>query len=600
MFIRAESGTRSLAARLLSTALGAALLAPLALLAAAPPAAAQQKVLPLPMRTDGPKSLDPVNGSTTYDHMACVQTYETLLQPSYYNPIRFEPLLLAKLPERLDGGSRYRFRLKDGVRFHDNACFPGGKGREIVTDDVFYSLKRIADRVNGLENWWLIDGQIKGLEPQPRGESFDYDAPVEGLVKISDKEFEIVLTKPVHRFLWVLTMFQTSVQAREAVEHYGRDYSKNPVGTGPFILDSWVPKQHLTFNKNPNYHEAYYPAEEHWSAEDRQAGLHEAAGERLPLVDRLEFTMYVPDQPVWLEFQQGKLGFIELPYPFFTEAFNRRSKRMNRELRSRGVTYRAEPQFDMIFRAFNMEDPLLGGYSEEKRALRRALSLAIDMDEFNQTFYEGLCVVYDGPIPPGMDGHPEGGRVEGAPRGPDLDLARAELERAGYPGGRGLPPLKFYTSEGGTSQQQADMFRRQLARIDVQLDAQFVDFSQLIELTNKRQAPMFGFAWLSDYPDAENNLALFYSPNASPGSNHWNYSRPEFDEMYEQAIVMEPGPERTELYTEMRDMVIEDAVFIGSLARTRYFLMQPWLKNGRPTSTFHSWFKYLDIDQSKR
>ncbi len=567
---------------------------------AAPAAQAQEKVIPLPMRTDGPKSLDPVQGSTTYDHMACVQTYETLLQPSYYDNISFEPLLLAELPERLDGGSRYRFRLKADVQFHDNACFPGGKGREVVTDDVFYSLKRIADRDNGLENWWLIDGQIKGLAPQPQGERFDYAAPVEGLVKISDKEFEIVLTRPVYRFLWVLTMFQTSVLPHEAVAHYGADFSKNPVGTGPFILDSWIPKQHLTFNRNPDYHECHYPAEEHWSAEDREAGLHEAAGQRLPIPDRLEFTMYVPDQPVWLEFQQGKLGFIEMPYPFFTEAFNRRSKRMDRELRSRGVTYRAEPQFDMIFRAFNMEDPLLGGYTEEKRALRRAISLAVDLDEFNQTFYEDLCVVYDGPIPPGMDGHPEGGRVEEAPRGPDLELARAELERAGYPGGEGLPPLKFYTSEGGTNQQQADMLRRQLDRVGIRLDAQFVDFSQLIELTNKRQAPMFGFAWLSDYPDAENNLALFYSPNASPGSNHWNYNRPDFDEMYERAIVMEPGPERTQLYTEMRDMVIEDCVFVGSLARTRYFLMQPWLKNGRPTNTFHSWFKYLDVDQSKR
>lgn len=591
MLTCAEASSRPILGRLLAATLGLAVLAL--------PAAAQ-KVLPLPMRTDGPKSLDPVSGSTTYDHMACVQTYETLLQPSYYNPIRFEPLLLAELPEQLDGGNRYRFRLKDDVQFHDNACFPGGKGREVVTDDVFYSLKRIFDRDNGLENVWLLEGQIKGLEKQEPGEPFDYDAPVEGLVKISDKEFEIVLTKPVYRFLWVLTMFQTSVQAREAVEHYGQDYSKNPVGTGPFILDSWIPKQHLTFNRNPNYHEVYYPAEEHWSAEDREAGLHEAAGERLPLVDRLEFTMYVPDQPVWLEFQQGKLGFIEVPYPFFGEAFNRRSKRMNRDLRSRGVTYRAEPQFDMIFRAFNMEDPLLGGYTEEKRALRRAISLAVDLDEFNQTFYEDLCVVYDGPIPPGMDGHPEDGRIEDAPRGPDLARAREELAKAGYPDGEGLPPLKFYTSEGGTSQQQADMLRRQLDRAGIRLDAQFVDFSQLIELTNKKQAPMFGFAWLSDYPDAENNLALFYGPNESPGSNHWNYKRPEFDEMYERAIVMEPGPERTELYTKMRDMVIEDCVFVGSLARTRYFVMQPWLKNGRPTNTFHSWFKYLDIDESKR
>ncbi|MFG0283988.1 MAG: ABC transporter substrate-binding protein, partial [Phycisphaerales bacterium JB039] len=512
----------------------------------------------------------------------------------------FEPLLLADLPERLDGGSRYRFRLKDGVRFHDNPCFPGGKGREVVADDVFYSLKRIADRDNGLKNWWLLDDQIVGLEPQPPGETFDYAAPVEGLVKRSDKEFEIVLNRPVHRFLWVLAMFQTSVLPREAVEYYGENFSRNPVGTGPFILDSWAPKQHIHFKRNPNYHECYYPEESKWSAEDREAGLHEAAGQRLPMVDRLEFTMYVPDQPVWLEFQQGKLGYIELPFPFFTEAFSRRSKRMDRELRQKGVTYRAEPQLDMIFRAFNMDDPLLGGYSEEKIALRRAITLAIDLDEFNETFYEGLCVHYDGPIPPRMDGHPAEGRAPGAPRGPDIERARAELARAGYPGGEGLPPLKFYTSEGGSNQQQTDMLRRQLARIDVELDAQLVDFSQLSELVNKRQAPMFGFAWLSDYPDAENNLALFYSPNASPGSNHWNYSRPEFDEMYKRAIVMEPGPERTALYEQMRDMVIADCVIIGSLARTRYYLIQPWLKNARPTNTFHAWFKYLDIDESRR
>jgi ABC-type transport system substrate-binding protein len=273
---------------------------------------------------------------------------------------------------------------------------------------------------------------------------------------------------------------------------------------------------------------------------------------------------------------------------------------MERDLRAKGVTYRAEPQFDMIFRAFNMEDPVLGGYTEEKKALRRAVTLAVDLDEFNETFYEGLCVQYDGPIPPRMDGHPTDGRVPSAPRGPDIERAKAELAKAGYPGGQGLPPLKFYTSEGGSNQQQTDMLRRQLDRVGIKLDAQLIDFSQLIELTNKRRAPMFGFAWLSDYPDAENNLAMFYGPNGSPGSNHWNYSRPEYDEMYQQVIVMEPGPERTALYEKMRDMVIEDAVVIGSLARTRYYLMQPWLKNARPTNTFHAWFKYLDIDVSKR
>ena len=145
-----------------------------------------------------------------------------------------------------------------------------------------------------------------------------------------------------------------------------------------------------------------------------------------------------------------------------------------------------------------------------------------------------------------------------------------------------------------------DLLRRQLGEIGVEIDGQMVDFSQLIELTNKKQAPMFSFAWLSDYPDAENNLALFYSKNVSPGSNHWNYNRPEFDALYEQAIVMEPGPERTALYEAMRDMVIADVPMVGSLARNRYYVWQPWLKNARPTPRFWSWFKYLDVDESKR
>ncbi|MEN0019496.1 MAG: ABC transporter substrate-binding protein [Planctomycetota bacterium] len=566
-------------------------------------AAAQSKVIPLPIRTDGPKSLDPVAGSTVYDNTAVSQFYETLLETAYYDNYVFEPLLLAEMPERLDDGLRYRFRLKDGVRFKNDPCFPGGVGRELVTDDVFYSWKRLADRDEGLENWWLMAGVIQGLEPQPEGEAFDYDADVSGLVKIDDKNFEVVLNKPVYRFLWVLTMFQTSVVPREAVEYYGDDFAASPVGTGPFVLDEWVPKSHLYVNRNPDYRDERYPAADKWSEEDREKGLADAAGQRIPFADRLEFTFYIEDQPLWLEFQQGKLAYIEVPYPFFSEGFSSRTKRLNRELRRAGVTYRSEPQLDFIFRAFNMDDELLGANGpnpERARHLRRAISFAIDFEEFNTAFYEGLCVLYDGPIPPGLDGHPEGGRVPGAPRGPDRAAARAELEAAGFPNGEGLPPIKFYTSQGGTNADQVEMMRRQLSEVGITLEPILLDFSQLIELTNKRQAPFFGFAWSSDYPDAENNLALFYSENASPGSNHSNYNNPEFDELYLQAIQMEPSPERTALYERLRNMVIEDTPYVGALARTRYWLMAPWVLNARPTQRTQSWFKYLDVDEDER
>lgn len=568
------------------------------------------KVLRLPMRTVGPNTLDPAQGSTTYDNMACSQFYETLLQPKYTDPNELEPLLLAEMPSsRTDEQGRkvWSFRLREDAYFHDNACFPDGKGRRVTTDDVFYSWKRLADqRASDGKNWWLLADTIVGFDEykarQDQAPAFDYDAPVEGLRKISETEFEVVLKQPVYRFIWVLQMFQTSIVAREAVEHYNASgqnlFSANPVGTGPFILREWRPKQSLVVVRNPNYREAYYPAEG-WSQGDIERGLASAAGQRIPLVDRIEFSMYVEDNPLWLDFENQKLGYIELPYDFFEKAFNPRTRRMDRALARKGVTYVVEPQLDFIFRQFNMEDELVGGYTPEKVALRRAIILAMDLEEFNQSFYAGLCTVYDGPIPPGLDGYPEGGRVPGVPRGPNLELAREMLVKAGYPEGRGLPPIRYATSRSDTNARQTAMLKRQLERVGIRIEEIALDFPDLIAQVNRRELPFFGFAWISDYPDAENNLALFYSPNASPGSNHANYSRPDYDAMYERARLMEPGPERTEIYERMRDMLIADAPFVGSLARNRYFMVNPSMKNAKPTQRFWSWFKYLDAEPSR-
>jgi ABC-type transport system substrate-binding protein len=579
-------------------------LAPTVASAAEALARSDRKVLQVPMRTDGPRSLDPARGSTTYDAMGASQFYETLLTNKYSNPRELEPLLLAEMPSSVDEGKTWRFRLKEGVRFHDNESFPGGKGRTITSDDVFYSLKRIADkRASGLQNWWLLENTIVGLDEafaaQDEG-GFDYDAPIEGFRKINDLEFEIVLRQPVYRFLYILSMFQTSVVPREAVENYGDDFGFRPVGTGPFVIDTFVPKQSLTGNRNPNYHEVRYPAADEWSREDRRARLHRPAGQLVPFVDRIEFTMYVQDQTMWLEFNQGNLGYTQVPEEYYLEAFDRASRSLKEDFITRGVRAHDDLLLDFIFRGFNMEDELLGGYTPEKKALRQAISLALDLEETNQTFYNGLPLVYDGPIPPGLDGHPEGGRAPVSYRGPNLALARQKLAEAGFPDGRGLPPIQFYTSVSSLNSQLAEMAKRQLQRINVELQPTFLDFAPLIQLVNRRQAPMFGFAWSSDYPDAENNLALFYGPNASPGSNHYNYNNPEYDALYEQILTMPPSDERTAIYERMRDMVIEDCVFVGSQARRRFYLINPWLLNAKPTERFHSWYKFLDVDDARR
>lgn len=565
---------------------------------------AEPKVMQLPIITDGPKSLDPVEGSTTYDNMACAQFYETLLTNKYTDPMEMEPLLLAEMPTSPDGGTTWRFKLKPDVYFHDNACFPGGKGRTLTTDDVFYSLKRIADEKYKLENWWLLDNTILGFnafkDEQNGAEEFDYDAPVEGFRKINDLEFEIVLTKPVYRFLYILGMFQTSIVPREAVEYYGEDFSRNPVGTGPFILDTWVPKQSLTANKNPNYHPVLYPERGEWSSEDRRNRLHRAAGKRVPFVDRVEFTMFVEEQPMWLEFSKGKLGYTQVPEDYYTEAFDLASKQLKGDWLRKGIRAHSNLLLDFTFRGFNMEDELLGGYSPEKRALRRAISYAIDLEEINKTFYNGRRIVYDGPIPPGLDGHPENHRAEAAARGPNLSKAKQMLAEAGYPNGEGLPPIRFLTSQSTLNNAVSEMVKRQLAEVNIKFDPVFLDFSTLIENINKKKGPMFGFAWASDYPDAENNLALFYGPNESPGSNHYNYKNPEYDALYEKILTMEPSPERTAIYERMRDMVLEDCVYVGGMARERFYLINPWLLNCKPTERYYGWFKYLDVDEEAR
>lgn len=559
----------------------------------------QQKVLHLPMRTDGPKSLDPVRGSTAYDNTAACQIYETLVQYKYLvRPFELEPLLLSEMPTTEDGLT-YHFKLKPDVHFHDDPCFPGGKGRELVSSDVFYSWKRMADDKNLPKSWWLFEKTIVGFDDyraqQNAAATFDYDAPVKGFRVINDREFEVVLTEPVQRFMWVLAMFQTSVVPREAAEAYGDKFGRHPVGTGPFTMNEkdWQAGRSMVFHRNPNYHTSFYPSEH--MPEDVESGLAKPAGTKLPIVDRVEMTMFVQDQPMWLEFRSNHIDFIQVPAEYFTEAYVKRTQKLKSSFRDEGIESHPVPLLDLIFSGFNMEDSVLGGYEDKDKYLRQAISLALDLKERNDAFYNGINIVYDGPIPPGLDGFPEDGVAPTSYRGPNLERARELLAKAGYPGGKGLPKIDYYTSRGGNNQEQTEMMVRQLAAIGVQLNPQLVDFSTLIEAVDNRKAPFFSFAWGSDYPDAENNLALFYSPNASPNSNHFNYARPEYDKLYEQIRVMAPSPERTALYEKMRDMVIEDAPFVGSMARTRFYLVSPRLKNCKPAEVFYNWVKYLDV-----
>ncbi len=567
--------------------------------------ATARKVLNFPIPSDGPKSMDPADETTMYANMCITQVYETLLQYEYLaRPLQLRPLLLAEMPEASADRTRYRFRLRPGIRFQDDPCFPNGKGRELKAADVIYSFKRLADESVSRKNWWLMENTIVGFDQyraeQNAAERFDYDKPVEGMTLLGDYEFEVRLVEPVQRFIWTLAMFQTSIVPREAVEKYGIRFARHPVGTGPFTMspDDWIPEQSMTLRRNPNYHQEAYP-EKHEQA-DESSGLHLPAGKQVPFVDELRFGFYVETQPMWLQFRRGKLDITRVPRESFREAFNPRTKKLRPDFRKAGIRHAAVPLLDFIFFGFNMEDPLLGGYSDKQRYLRQAIALAIDWEERNDAFYNNLCIIYDGMIPPGLDGYPPGGNGPVSFRGPDLPRARDFLAKAGFPNGEGLPVIDYYSSIEAPGKESAEMTARQLAKIGIMINPRLDKFSSFMEAVNNKKAPFFSFAWHSDYPDAENNLALFYGPNESPGANHFNYKNAEFDRLYEQVRVMPPSPERTALYEQMRDMVLLDTPFAGSMARTRYYLFHPWLKNVKPTEDFWTWLKYVDIDPTAR
>ena len=566
------------------------------------PSGSDRQILRLPMRTDGPKSLDPAQGSTKYDNICCSQVYEQLLQFKYLvRPFELEPLLLEQMPSVSEDGLTYRFLLKDNVYFQDDPCFPDGKGRKLVSADVFYSLKRLLDTDVSQRSAWVIRDKIQGLDDyadaQNDANNFDYDHPVDGMRALSDREFEIELTEPVTSFLWTLAMFQTSIVPREAVEKYEIRFGRHPVGTGPYCMDEkdWINGKSMRFTRNQNYHECYYPTEH--MPEDVEKGFQEDAGKRLPLNDGIEYRFFVEDQPMWLQFRSDHLDYTGVPRDNFADAFNLRTRKLRPEFKKLGITSTAVPLLDFIFFGFNMEDELLGGYTDEKRYLRQAISLAMDWEERNDSFYNNICRIYDGMIPPGLAGYPPDGKSPAASRGPDLQRARELLAKAGYPEGKGLPRIDYYSSLGGNSKEMAELTRRQLQQIGIDINPRLDVFSTFIESVNNKKAQFFSFAWGSDYPDAENNLALFYGPNESPGSNHFNYKNPEYDKLYEKIRSMPPSPERTAIYEEMRDMVLRDVPFLGSMARTRYYLGQPWLKNFKPSDTSSNWPKYLRVDR---
>ncbi len=517
-------------------------------------------------------SLDPVHASDEASSIAQGLVYEPLLQYDYEErPLVLRPLLLAAMPEVSGDLRTYAFTLRDDVRFSDHEAFAGGVGRTVTSTDVVYSFKRMADAKNAPKGWWIFADRIVGFDDYKKAQNaaakFDYDAPVEGLEIHDARRFSIHLTNPYPQLLYILAMAYTAVVPREVVEHAGEGFPRLALGTGPFRLNRWAPGVELNFTRRRSRH----------------TGV---------VLDGVRLHIFPQEQPMWLKWRVRDLDVIIVPFDYQPALFDR-DKALREAFVEDGVSMYPYDKLDFVFRGFNMEDPIVGGF-DRGMLVRKALAAAYDVEEIGDAFYDGAITAYAGPIPPGLAGHDA--ELDEPYRGPNLALARALLAEAGYPGGRGLPPIELNFYRGGSSPEQAEMIRRQWAKIGVEVDVKLFSFPELSRRIRDKKAQVFSLAWGSDYPDAENNLAMFYGPNAAPGSNHFNYRRDAYDQLYERARVMPPSDERTELYTQMRDLVIEDAPFMGAFARQRYYAHNRRVSRFVPNETWWTWLKYVDVE----
>ena len=546
------------------------------------------------------QGFDPGYTSDIYSAEVASEVFECLYQYHYLKrPYELIPQLAADMPEVSEDRLTYTIKIKKGVCFADDKCFPDGKGRELKASDFVFAWKRIANIKYLSPNWWIFEDKIIGLDEfreytKSCKNQFDvdYSGAVEGLQTRDDYTIVIRLKKPWPQIMYILAFPPTSPIAKEAVDYYGKDIINRPVGTGPFKLNVWNRGSYIELVKNPNFREEFYPSE--GEEGDLEKGLLADAGKRLPLVDKMSWLVIEEEQPMWLQFLRGKVDASAIPKDNFGYAISP-SRELTAEMKRRNIHLLKIYDPDTFFIGFNMEDPILGG----NKPLRRAISYAYNRAGETELFWNNVWEVAYGFIPPMFKSYnPE---IKEVGQRYDPEKAKQLLKEAEKIYGGKLPELKLSIGSTDTQRRQlGQYYKRCLKEVGLDIELEFMDWPIFMQKLNTKSCQMFSVGWMADYPDTETFLQTFYSKNASPGPNHYNYSSKKFDEIYEKVIVMPDGPERTDLYHEAELVVLEDCPAVCTLHRVRYILHHEWLGNYKPHVFPFGVWKYRKADGAKR
>ena len=557
-------------------------------------------------------TFDPQKVADVYSLFIIDTIHDTPLEYDYLaRPLKLKPRTLAAMPEVTDNGQTYTLRVRPGIFFDDDPAF-GGKKRELTAHDYVYSMKRVLDPKLASPILAEIEGVILGSEnllKKARKENrFDYDAPFEGIKALDRYTFQVRLEHPSHIFIYNFADCRIfCAVAREVVEKYGDDVGSHPVGTGAYKLGFWKRSSKIVLEPNPGYREEYFDAEP--AADDAKAKevLSRMKGKRLPLVGRIEVYIIEEVQPRWLAFLNGDLDLMyQVPADFAYIAFP--NNKLAPNLAKQGIEMEQVAALDLTFAYFNMEDPTVGGYTPEKVALRRAISLAYNTRDEIAIVRKNQAVPAQAPWSPGVAGYDPSFRSVANEW--NVPKAKALLDMFGYvdrdgdgyretPDGKPLT-LVFNSTPTAKDQQIDELWKRSMDDIGIRFTVRKAKWPDLLKESYAGKLMMWQLGGAASAPDADTWLSTLYGPNAGMKGNVANFKQPDYDRIYEKARTMPDSPERTKLYEQLAKIVISYAPWKINVNRILTDMWYPWLVGyRRPLVQGNTFFRYLDIDTAK-
>lgn len=553
---------------------------------------------------------DPAQVSDIYSRTITEHIFEGLYAYDYLaRPYKVKPCVAEGMPEVNADFTVWTIRLQRGIFFADDPAFQGRR-RELVAEDFVYAFKRFFDprlkspKVGVLaELGWVGLQRFKQVAARTPG-TFEVDTPLLGLRALDRHTLQMRFDQPRPRLLFTLAQGDLfGAVAREVAEHYGGEIMAHPVGTGSFRLTQWRRSSRIVLERNPGYREVYYDAE---PAADDAAGhalLARFKGRRLPMVDRVEVAIIEEAQPRWLSFLNEEFDLCFYVPPELVEAAAPVGQ-LAPHLARRGMGLHRALGSDRILHYYNMEDPVLGGYSAEKVALRRALSLATNVPAEIRLARRGQAIQAQSLVAPHTWGYDAQLKTENS----DFDLARARalLDLFGYvdrdgDGWRERPDgsplvLNLASSPETIYRTMDEIWKKGMDALGIRVEIRRGKWGEQLKSARAGQLQIWMLGYTSSSPDPQQDgLDLLYGP-ASGGQNLARFQLARYDEIYRQMQSLPDGPQRLALLREAQRLALAYQPHKVTVHRIVTDVTQPWLRGfRRPVFGFRFW-QYVDID----